>query len=206
MDAVITNPLKPHTIYYESAAVDYPRTYEIFDRFPDAKTIEVDAHQEIDELYRDESNVDQWNKIKSGVLVLGVKKAIQARPNCRSTDFIAPSHTNGCALACSYCLPAGTMIATPSGQVPIEKIQDGDLVLAYDSSLGQLVEAHVLGTASREVEEVIEFEVDGVTLSASPEHPILTRRGWVEAQYLTEDDEALCDKHWLEQYRSSIQL
>ena len=189
MDATV---IKPHTIYYETAAIDYPRTYEIFDRFPDAKCIEVDGHHEIDELYKDENNIEQWNRIKSGVLVLGVKKAIQARVNCRSTDFIAPSLANGCSLACSYCLSAGSMIATPSGQVPIEKIQNGDLVLAYDSSLGQLVEAHVLGTASREVEEVIEFEVDGATLSASFEHPILTKRGWIEAQHLTEDDRVLC--------------
>lgn len=106
MKSIITNPLEPTIIYYETAALDYSRTQEIFDRFPKAKLFEVDAHNEIDELYKEESNVSEWNKIKSNVLVLGVKKAIQARPNCRSTDFIAPSLANGCSLACSYCYVA----------------------------------------------------------------------------------------------------
>ena len=35
--------------------------------------------------------------------MLGVKKSLRAEPNSRSSDFIAPSHANGCAMACSYC-------------------------------------------------------------------------------------------------------
>jgi spore photoproduct lyase len=40
---------------------------------------------------------------KRSVLVLGEKKSLSARPNGRSADFIAPSTSNGCAMACSYC-------------------------------------------------------------------------------------------------------
>ena len=35
--------------------------------------------------------------------MLGEKKSLRARRNDRSSDWIAPSTANGCAMACSYC-------------------------------------------------------------------------------------------------------
>ncbi|NQE71231.1 hypothetical protein NG2371_05703 [Nocardia gamkensis] len=35
--------------------------------------------------------------------MLGVKKSLTARANGRSADWIAPSTSNGCAMACAYC-------------------------------------------------------------------------------------------------------
>ena len=43
---------------------------------------------------------------KRQALVLGVKKGLTFRPNGRSADFIAPSSSNGCAMACAYCYVA----------------------------------------------------------------------------------------------------
>ncbi|MCW2571261.1 MAG: splB [Frankiales bacterium] len=48
-------------------------------------------------------DVGRWVRTKSEDLVLGVKKALTARPNDRSSDFIAPSTANGCAMASAYC-------------------------------------------------------------------------------------------------------
>ncbi len=42
-------------------------------------------------------------RVKTETLVLGVEKSLPARPNGRSADFIAPSTSNGCAMACAYC-------------------------------------------------------------------------------------------------------
>jgi spore photoproduct lyase family protein len=42
-------------------------------------------------------------RVKTEDLVLGVKKSLSARPNGRSSDWIAPSQANGCAMACAYC-------------------------------------------------------------------------------------------------------
>jgi spore photoproduct lyase len=50
-----------------------------------------------------EGEVGQWNRTKRTTLVLGVKKSLRCRPNGRSSDFIAPSHANGCAMSCAYC-------------------------------------------------------------------------------------------------------
>ncbi|HEY9693028.1 MAG TPA: polymorphic toxin-type HINT domain-containing protein [Oculatellaceae cyanobacterium] len=185
--------LNINTIYYEPAALEYSRGQQILERYPDAKRIEVASHWNIPELHGNEEVVGDWNKIKRTVLVLGVKKSLSCLAYERSCDFVAPSQANGCAMACAYCVVSGTMISTPKGQVPVEQIQDGDEVFAYDNSSGQLVVAVVSGIASREVDEVLEIQVGDTVLRVTAEHPIMTRRGWVKAQDLTEDDEVLCD-------------
>jgi cation transport ATPase len=123
-------------------------------------------------------------------------KNLVIKPNNQSADFIAPPFAVGCEIACAYCIEKGTLISTSSGQVPVEQIQDGAVVLAYDSLMGQLVEARVQGTAYREVEELIELEVEDGTIRVSLEHPFLVIRDgyeqWVEAQHLAVDDEVLC--------------
>ncbi|MFD0688218.1 spore photoproduct lyase family protein [Actinomadura fibrosa] len=90
-------------IYVEPAAAELARGREILGRFPDAELVEIEAHNRIPELYGDERNVARWVRIKTEALVLGVKKSLSARPNGRSSDFIAPSTANGCAMACAYC-------------------------------------------------------------------------------------------------------
>jgi spore photoproduct lyase family protein len=91
------------TIYHEPNIRDYPRAEQILDRFEGAELVEVASHQDIPGLYGNAGNVRDWIRIKRGVLVLGAKKSLSARPNGRSSDFIAPSTANGCAMACSYC-------------------------------------------------------------------------------------------------------
>ncbi|MDO3702989.1 spore photoproduct lyase family protein [Micromonospora sp. C28SCA-DRY-2] len=90
-------------IFVEPKAAALPRGQQVLARFPDAERIEIDSHTRIPELYGDETNVARWVRIKTETLVLGVKKSLTARPNGRSSDFIAPSTANGCAMACAYC-------------------------------------------------------------------------------------------------------
>ena len=95
--------LRVRRIYLEPAAAELPRGRQVLDRWPDAERIEVPSHWQIPELHGDEANVARWARIKSEALVLGIKKSLTARPNGRSSDFIAPSTANGCAMACAYC-------------------------------------------------------------------------------------------------------
>src|SRR5919112_1056906 len=81
----------------------YARGREILERFPAAERVPVNSHWNIPGLHGSEGSVSDWIAIKRNILVLGVKSALTARPNSRSSDFIAPSHANGCAMACSYC-------------------------------------------------------------------------------------------------------
>ena len=82
---------------------DYPRGREILARFTQAERIEVPSHWNIPELHGNAGSVEDWVRIKRSALVLGVKKGLAMRPNGRSAHFIAPSTSNGCAMACAYC-------------------------------------------------------------------------------------------------------
>jgi spore photoproduct lyase len=90
-------------IYVEPAAAELPRGREVLARWPDAERVEVASHWRIPELAGDEANAARWVRIKTEALVLGVKSSLTARRNGRSSDFVAPSTANGCAMACAYC-------------------------------------------------------------------------------------------------------
>ena len=89
-------------IYLEPAVREYSRGREVLARFPDAELIEVASHWRIPQL-ADPALADDWLRVKHETLVLGIKKGMAMRPNGRSADFIAPSSSNGCAMACAYC-------------------------------------------------------------------------------------------------------
>lgn len=91
------------TIFHEPDIERFERAREVLARFPDAERVEVLSHQAIPALHGDRTRVADWVRTKQEVLVLGEKKSLAARPNGRSADFIAPSTSNGCAMACTYC-------------------------------------------------------------------------------------------------------
>jgi hypothetical protein len=95
--------LQVRTIYAEPDARESPRGRQVLERFPGAEIIEVPSHWQIPELHGNAGNVDPWVRVKTETLVLGVKKSLSARPNWRSSDFIAPATANGCGMACAYC-------------------------------------------------------------------------------------------------------
>jgi spore photoproduct lyase len=94
--------IDPKLIYLEPAVRGYPRGREVLARFPGAELVEVASHWNIPQL-ADPALAGDGLKAKRDTLVLGVKKGMQMRPNGRSADFIAPSSSNGCAMACAYC-------------------------------------------------------------------------------------------------------
>lgn len=113
-------------IYLEPATLAYPRGREILARFPEARRVEVRSHWNIPGLHGNAGSAEDWLRIKKTALVLGVRKGLHVRPNGRSADFIAPSYSNGCAMACSYCyVPRRKGYANPiSTFVNIEDIAD----------------------------------------------------------------------------------
>ncbi|MDB5191451.1 MAG: radical domain protein [Segetibacter sp.] len=90
-------------IYFEPEVRNYKRGQEILEKYPDASLVEVPSHWQIPELHGFHGSIEDWTKIKKNVLILGVKKSLTARPNSRSSHFVAPSHSNGCTMSCSYC-------------------------------------------------------------------------------------------------------
>ncbi|MBB6510486.1 spore photoproduct lyase family protein [Rhizobium soli] len=94
--------IEPKLIYLEPIVREYPRGREVLARFPNAELVDVSSHWNIPQL-ADPALAGDWLRVKQDTLVLGVKKGVAMRPNGRSADFIAPSSSNGCAMACAYC-------------------------------------------------------------------------------------------------------
>lgn len=90
-------------IYHEPGIEAFAMGRDVLARFPEAERIVVPSHWNIPNLHGNEGAVEDWIRIKRSVLVLGVKKGLAMRPNGRSAHFIAPSVSNGCAMACAYC-------------------------------------------------------------------------------------------------------
>ena len=73
-----------HEIYHEANINEYARGVEILAKYPDAKRIEVRSHNDIPELFGFSGSAEDWLWNKKNVLILGSKKALQARPKSRS--------------------------------------------------------------------------------------------------------------------------
>lgn len=99
----ISQLLTIHEIYHEPTIREFLRGREILAKYPDAKLIEVTSHNNIPELFGFEGAVDDWLWNKKNILILGEKHALSARPNTRSSHWVAPSQSNGCTMSCSYC-------------------------------------------------------------------------------------------------------
>lgn len=82
------------------------------------------------------------------------------------------------------CLPKGEKVLTPDGYKNIEDIQVGDSVIG-----GSREKRTVLGVMSKQADWLMEIELEnGETIKCTPDHLILTERGWVEAGCLEETD------------------
>lgn len=95
------------TIYVENniySQNESRRLTDIIGAFPEATVKKVASHWKIPDLV-DMDPVD-WIKAKKHILVLGKLKLLENQVNGRSSDFIAPSHSNGCLSACQYCYVA----------------------------------------------------------------------------------------------------
>ncbi len=77
------------------------------------------------------------------------------------------------------CFPAGTLVATPAGDVRIEDIVAGETV---NHALGT---GHVEATSSRAVSELVEVRFDdGSSIRCTENHPLFTLQGWQVASRL----------------------
>jgi hypothetical protein len=96
----------------------------------------------------------------------------QANSPYSAADYPGNRHPN--------CHPAGTMVTTTRGEIPIEQINPGDMVLSHDGTVNMVRTKW----AQRYSGVMIKIESDDRELVATPEHPILTSEGWVSSKLL----------------------
>jgi len=83
------------------------------------------------------------------------------------------------------CLLPGQFVETGRGPAPIEEIEPGDEVQTHVGRLRPVIATNV----SHYRGQVVRITDGGRTLLCTPEHRLLTLRGWVEAGKLRPDDE-----------------
>jgi len=82
------------------------------------------------------------------------------------------------------CHPDGTMIATPSGEVPIETLKVGDEVLSFSDDKQEVVTSTVTHTFNRLTEEPLYTLGE---MRATPYHPVWTQDGYIPIKELRDD-------------------
>ncbi|MGE3167185.1 MAG: Hint domain-containing protein [Planctomycetota bacterium] len=113
-------------------------------------------------------------------------------PEPAKVDKVAPSDPPsanvdaGDAGGGPMCFPAGTLVATPVGDVPIEEIAAGCVVYGYDVETGQVVEREVVQVFRNSTRLWVEIVLDGETLVAPPAHLmwVESQRDWIAAKSL----------------------
>lgn len=109
------------------------------------------------------------------------------------TVFGAAALATACGMFyCSTCFPAGTLVRTPDGAVPIERLKVGDQVLSWDVEAGKTTVAAVVDTHVHESDpDLLTLTLaDGRKIRATPDHPFW-RPGsmdWVRAEELVVGD------------------
>ena len=89
----------------------------------------------------------------------------------------------------NYCFVAGTLVQTEDGSKPIEEIEVGDQVWAWDEETGEIALKPVLETYVNETDELIHIIVNGEEIVSTPGHPFYSPvKGWTDAVHLRAGD------------------
>jgi len=103
----------------------------------------------------------------------------------------------GCVpCASAKCFPAGTLVATPRGEVAIERLRVGDAVLAEDPTVGKVEPEAVRALIVRPVSALMALDLsDGSVIKVQPDHvfwvdraPALREQGWLTARRMHRGD------------------
>ena len=106
-----------------------------------------------------------------------------------TTIGIAGGALAGYSNSVSYCFVAGTPVVAESGDVPIEQINVGDFVWAWDEASGDVALKRVVETYVNETDELTHVFVDGEEIIATPSHPFYCpTKGWTDASHLRAGD------------------
>jgi 2'-5' RNA ligase len=81
------------------------------------------------------------------------------------------------------CFPAGTPVATPTGEVPIERLKPGDLVITPEGQRPVIATMERLYTGGLTV-----IQAEGRTVTATDNHRFMTTNGWRKAADLKPGD------------------
>ncbi|CAM3768453.1 MafB-like protein [Flavobacterium branchiophilum] len=109
-----------------------------------------------------------------------------------SIDDVAKKLLKTCVFA---CFPAGTLIQTQHGTKPIEDIQIGDLVWAYDEDTNTTALQPVVDIMENETDHTISLYTETEVIETTATHPFYTQDGWKDASELQAGDQIKTQNH-----------
>lgn len=87
------------------------------------------------------------------------------------------------------CFIAGTLVQAENGEKPIEEIEVGDYVWAYDEYTKDTALKRVVETYINETDELMHIFVSGEEIICTPSHPFYSPvKGWTDAVHLRAGD------------------
>ena len=91
---------KPKFIYYEKEILNYPLGKELMDKYKDTEKIEIENHNNIEEM-RKKQNSEFMNMKQN--LIIGVRKTHKFVENHKTSDFLVP-YTSSRMHSCMHVL------------------------------------------------------------------------------------------------------
>jgi hypothetical protein len=112
----------------------------------------------------------------------------QGVPQCMSVGTAGEAVGALDGVVIDECFPAGTLV---DGK-PIEDIEIGDQVSAYNETSGNLERRTVTGTFVRKApSSLIQITTQDGSFICTEEHPVFTQRGWIPAKTIARNDRVL---------------
>jgi intein/homing endonuclease len=91
-----------------------------------------------------------------------------------------------------FCLIKGQKVFTQRGEIPVEEIVIGDMVMSYNEIVKEKEWKIVENISNTQKEDLIEIITEkGNKLTLTNNHLVFTQRGWVKAGELSIEDELL---------------
>ena len=91
---------KPKAIYFEKEILNYQLGKELFDKYKEVPKIEIDNHNNIEEM-RKKQNKEFANMKRN--LIIGIRKTHKFVENHKISDYLVPYTSSGCTASCLYC-------------------------------------------------------------------------------------------------------
>lgn len=78
---------KPKAIYFEKEILEYPLGKELMKKFEDIPKVEIENHNNIEEMRKKENK--EFVNLKRN-LIIGIRKTHKFVPNHKTSDFLVP--------------------------------------------------------------------------------------------------------------------
>ncbi|MCO6442792.1 MAG: Hint domain-containing protein, partial [Anaerolineae bacterium] len=149
----------------------------VADSFFHAPIISIDAHHIQCEVY-DLSVETDHTFVANGVLVHNCLSCVSMHGTRHTHDEVLNDHHRG------RCLVPGELVTTRRGDVPVEDVRIGDEVYTHKGNWRRVVRLYQRDYSG----DVITVRSSDHEVTVTPEHPVLTQRGWVDASDLSASD------------------